>query len=442
VTAVRGRAGAGAGTVSLSRGRAGPARRDAVSLLSCYLILLMAIPATLVVGSLGQAGAPAALLAIAMLPCYLLARVHPAGGLDTGRQPVRAAAVVFACSILAAYISASRAAMPAAQVSGADRGLLLLAGWLGVLFTAADGIDRADRLGALLGRVVAGGAAMAALGVAEFGTGVNLAQYITLPGLTAHLQLTDLMNRDGLSRVMATASQPLELAAVLAMILPVAIHRARFAPAGRARRRWLEAGVIGAALPLTVSRSAIFVLAVIAVVLLPTWPRRDRRRAGLVLLGIPVVAWLAAPGLLAGLGTVFGQLGTDQSSRSRSSAISSAAPFIAHHPWFGQGFQTFFPQTFFFVDDQYLTSLIETGIIGTAALIGLFAAGWVAARQARARSADPQARDLAQSLAASVAGAAVFFASFDALSFSIASGLFFLLLGCTGAMWRLTGPGR
>jgi hypothetical protein len=31
----------------------------------------------------------------------------------------------------------------------------------------------------------------------------------------------------------------------------------------------------------------------------------------------------------------------------------------------------------------------------------------------------------------------VCFASFDALSFSIAAGLFFLLLGCVGAAWRL-----
>jgi hypothetical protein len=31
----------------------------------------------------------------------------------------------------------------------------------------------------------------------------------------------------------------------------------------------------------------------------------------------------------------------------------------------------------------------------------------------------------------------VCFASFDALSFSVAAGLFFLLLGCVGAAWRL-----
>jgi O-antigen ligase len=114
-------------------------------------------------------------------------------------------------------------------------------------------------------------------------------------------------------------------------------------------------------------------------------------------------------------------------------------PFIAHHPWFGQGFQTFFPQTYFFVDNQYLTSLIETGVVGALALLTLFVTGWLTARSARLAAVDAQTRDLAQCLAASVAAAAVSFGTFDGLEFSIAPGLCFLLLGCVGAAWRLAG---
>ncbi len=196
------------------------------------------------------------------------------------------------------------------------------------------------------------------------------------------------------------------------------------------------------------SRSAFGAIAAICVVLLPAWPRRDRRLAIAVLLAAPALAWLAVPSITSGFGAALGQLGADQSTRSRTSAISSALALITHHPWLGQGFQTFFPQTWFFVDDQYVTSLIETGLIGTAALAGLFVTGWVTARQARAAAADARNRDLAQTLAASLAAAAVAFATFDVLSFSIASGVFFLLLGCSGATWRLAraepgaGPAR
>ena len=118
-----------------------PGKTDAVTLLSCYLFLLMAIPPALVVGSFGAAGGPAALFAAVLLCWYLAARHHPAIGLNGTPQLVRGAGLFFACAVIAAYISANRATMPASQESGADRGLIVLAGWLGVLLLAADGID-------------------------------------------------------------------------------------------------------------------------------------------------------------------------------------------------------------------------------------------------------------------------------------------------------------
>jgi polysaccharide biosynthesis protein PslJ len=414
-----------------------PRRIDAVALLSCYAFLLMVIPSSLVVGSLGVAGAPATLLGVAILCWYLVARKHPGLGVDRGRQPVRVAAAIFAGVVVAAYISASRHAVPVSQQSGADRGLIVLAGWVGVLALAADGIDRADRLRTLLRRIVMLATAMAALGAIEFCTGVDLAKYIVIPGLSVHQQVTDLMSRNGLVRVTATTAQPLEFNAVLAMSLPIALHQARFAPAALRVRRWLQVALITAVVPLTGSRSAFFGLVVICIVLFPTWHRRERHRAYLVALAAPVLAWLVKPSLVSSFSSLFGQLGTDQSSLSRTDAYSEAVPFIAAHPWLGQGFQTFFPQAHFFVDNQYLTSLLETGVLGLLALVVCFATGWFTARSARAAAADARQRDLGQCLAASMAVGAVCFASFDALSFSIAAGLFFLLLGCVGAAWRL-----
>jgi O-antigen ligase len=279
--------------------------------------------------------------------------------------------------------------------------------------------------------------AMAALGVVEFCTGADLSKYIVIPGLSVHQQVTDLMSRNGLVRVTATTSQPLEFNAVLAMSLPLALHQARFAPAALRVRRWLQVALITAVVPMTGSRSAFFGLAAICIVLFPTWHRRDRRRAYVAALAAPILAWLVKPSLVSSFTTLFGRLGTDQSSLSRAGAYSEAVPYIAAHPWLGQGFQTFFPQTYFFVDNQYLSSLLETGVFGLLALIACFATGWFTARDMRATATDARTRDLGQCLAASIVVGAVCFASFDALSFSIAAGLFFLLFGCVGAAWRL-----
>ncbi len=154
------------------------------------------------------------------------------------------------------------------------------------------------------------------------------------------------------------------------------------------------------------------------------------------------VAAVSVHGLLGTFVGLFSNQGAAQAStQSRTNAFSSAGPFIAQHPWFGRGFGTFLPQTYFFTDDQYLNSIIVTGVIGLLALLALFVTGWIIARSARRLAIDPEARDLAQCLAASIAVAAVSFATYDALSFTISAGLTFLLLGCTGAMWRLVRAG-
>jgi len=417
-------------------------RTNAVTLLTTYLFLLMAIPSSLVVGPFGAAGAPAGLFAVILLCWYLIAWQHPLLPLDTGPQPIRVAAIMFGCVTIAAYVSANRVAMPVLEQNGADRGLIILAGWMGVVLLAADGIDTSECLATLIRRMVIGATAMAAIGIVEFFTGLSFSEYIVIPGLSVHSPVTGLMNVVGLARATATSAEPLELAAVLAIILPLAIHQARFAPPALRVRRWMQVGVIAAAMPMTVSRSAILAGGVVAMVLFPTWQKVYRHRAYRALLGALVLTWLVAPAMLGSFGELIGQFTTDSSITSRTAAYSSAAPLIASHPWFGQGFQTFFPQTYFFIDNQYLTSVIETGFAGVLALVALFATGWFVARSGRRLACDGQTRDLMQCFAASVAAAAISFATFDALSFVIAPAVTFLVLGCTGAAWRMARAQR
>jgi polysaccharide biosynthesis protein PslJ len=424
----------------LSDGSAGLLRKTGVvPLLTVYIYLLMFIPSALVLAPLGGAGNPATIFAAGLVFWYLLLWLHPGYALDRERQPIRGAAALFAGAILVSYVLAASRALPGAERNGADRGLILLAGWLGVLLLAADGIGTWERLQTVLRRVVIGGTIVAGIGITQFATGLNFSSYVTLPGFITKVPVVDLMIRGGLNRPSATTAQPLELAAVLMLCLPLALHQARFADRGTRVRRWCQAGVIGVAVPLTVSRAAVLGIVAMALILLPTWPKRHRRTAYLFLAGAVGLLWVVLPSLLSLLWQLFSQIGTESSSASRISAYSAAAPFIAQHPWFGQGFQTFFPQVYFFVDNQYLTSLIETGVAGLCALLVLFGAGWVLARRGRRATTGAGTRDLLQSLAAAVAAAAISFSTFDALSFEIASGLTFLVLGCVGAAWRLAG---
>jgi hypothetical protein len=158
---------------------------------------------------------------------------------------------------------------------------------------------------------------------------------------------------------------------------------------------------------LTVSRSAVLAVLAVAFVLLPTWPKVERRIAYVVIaLGVAGL-WMLVPGLAGTFRTLFATLSGDSSTTSRTSAFSTAMPYISQHPWFGHGFGTFFPATYFFTDDQYLLSLIEIGVVGLFALLALFVTGLVTAQRVRRATKDPEMRDLGQSLTATITVAMV-----------------------------------
>src|ERR1700733_8862135 len=286
----------------------------AVPLFTLYVILLTFIPSALVVRPLGGAGSPATLLAFALLGWYSLLWVHPRFALYRGHQPIRLAAAAFTCVFVAAYVSANRHTLDTTAQNGSDRDMICLAGWMAVLLLAADGIEGWDQLRTLLRRVVGCVSAIAALGIAQFVTGFNLATYVVIPGLSRQVAFEDLGTRDGLNRPSATTAQPLELAAVLALALPLALHQARYAAPGERFRRWLQVVLISAALPLTISRSAVLGLTVTVLMLVPTWPRRERRRAISVALGGAAAIWVAVPSLVPLLYQLFATTGAESSS--------------------------------------------------------------------------------------------------------------------------------
>jgi len=410
---------------------------DACTLLSGYLILLMIIPATLVFQPLGAAGGPATIYAALLLVFCLVTLLHPALTMDRGRQPVRTMVLLFACVILASYISANRHAMPVLERNAADRGLIFTFGWVGVTVLAADGIRTMDRLRTLISRLVLGAAAMAVLGMAQFFTGLDAAKYIKIPGLSALSDYSDLLSRGSLNRPSATASHPIEFGAVLVLALPLAINQVRFSPPGKRFRKWAQVAAIGGTAPMTVSRSAILGLVLTGLIILPTWPKAERRIAYVAALLGSAVMWVSVHGLVGTITNLFTNIGNDTSTQSRSNAFAAAGVYVSHDPWLGRGLGTFLPQTYFYIDDQYLTSLIETGVVGLIALLAIFITGALTARRARGLALEPRDRDLGQCLMACMVIAAVSFFTYDALSFSMDSGLTFLVFGLCGAYWRL-----
>ena len=89
------------------------------------------------------------------------------------------------------------------------------------------------------------------------------------------------------------------------------------------------------------------------------------------------------------------------------------------------------------LDNQYLGTAIELGLVGVAALLLYLLRPFWAALTARRRTTDPRLRDLCAALAGSALAALVCSATFDSFSFPMFLYVQALVAGLIGAVWLL-----
>lgn len=408
--------------------------RDAVTALTVFVILLVAVPANLVVGPLASAGRPAFLFGLLCAWWWAHDRLLPDSGVARGLQPVRLAAGFLGAAVLASYAAAFARPIDGLETRGADRAALAITGLLGVVVLAADGIRDRDRLDVLLRRVVAAGAFLAVLGILQFG-GVDVSGLFRIPFLTEHSEFQQVQIRSDLRRVAGTAAHPIEFGVVLALIFPFALHYAIHTVRSRALSL-VPVALIGLAIPLSVSRSGTLAVAITGLAMWLTWSSRLRLISAGITVVLATCMRFVVPGLLGTIRSLFTNLGSDNSVAGRTEDYSVVGKYLSDAPLFGRGYGTFIPDRYVLLDNQYLGSLVETGIVGLVALVLFFAVGIAVARGSRL-GADDETRSLAQALAAAVLASMVAAGTFDLLGFMMVAGFTALLIGCGGALWRL-----
>ena len=421
-------------------------RRDVTTVVSIYIVVMILLPSYLTIGDLGAAGSPTTIVGMAALAWWLVSKVVPGQPIASGRQPIRIGLYIFVASIVLSFASAFSREIPAVEISGVNRGMLEVLGLVGIALLVADGIDTRERLDVLGRRLVYWVGVLSTLGIVQFLTGSTPFQslYARLPGFTSAFIPSPITSRDGLRRVQATTGSPIEFGLVLACVLPIAVHYAKQAPAGKQGRRWLCVLLISLALPMSLARTGFVGAAIAFVVMFVGWNARERI-AGIGAVTLFSLALRAAkPGLVGTILGLFTNAGTDPSVLHREQDLARVGFLVRQSVFFGRGFGTFIPSEFTppgqpvaSLDNQYLGSFIETGIFGLVCLILLLAIWLFTALGARRRSRDPATRELALALAASSLVMAFGLYVFDAFSFSEVSGTMFILLGMTGALWRL-----
>ncbi len=247
--------------------------------------------------------------------------------------------------------------------------------------------------------------------------------------------------RDSIGRlnVFGPTDEPLELAAMLAMVLPFAIIGS--IDAATRRRRILYTIAIGLLIAggVATSRKTSLVAPVGAILLLMAYRPRTIARSMLglaVVLG--VIVHLTSPGALGSVLTQLepGHVNSVHTTTDRTARYSAVAPDLISHPLIGRGYESYDPHKYRILDNEYLGLLITTGLIGVLAYLAIFASMMSTAHRT-IRGPDPRRASLALAAFASVGVVALASALFDVLSFPHVP---YLLLFVAGMIVALREP--
>lgn len=424
-----------------------PRSADATTLLAFLVVLQFVLPSRLVMNGLPLSLSAAALVALGLGALWLFAQMTTTLGAAKGRSPVRTLLFVYACALLASYAHSAMGHLDPDERAIGDHAMVSTFAMIAVGLAVCDGVRSRDRIYFLLRVVVVCATVVAFVGVLQFLFHFDPTPHLRMPGMHFSSFDTSVGGRDGLSRAAGTAANPIEFGVFCAMTLPLALHLAfRATRTGRPVRLWWACvGLIASGLMFSVSRSAIVGLAAAALVLFIGWSPRRRRWMALAGVGFLVVIKFASPGLLRTFLSLFQHASNDDSVQWRTHDYSTAHQLIAEHPWLGRGLGTWYAPKHEVFDNQYLLTLVDSGILGLTALLGVFTAALYATLRVRALSDTRAAesgsndtdRDLALSLTASIIVIFPAFATFDFAAFPTVTSLAFLLAGVAGALLRV-----
>jgi hypothetical protein len=411
-------------------------RVDVTSVLIVYALALWLIPSRYTVGPFAVTGA----MAIGFLAILLWAygRSLPENRVAHGPSPTNRAVLFFLVVTLVGYVTVMARPIAELDQRSADRNLAVLVGLCGLAAAICDNVHTKQYLNRFVAVIVAGATIVAVIGFLQYFAKFDVAQYLHPPGFSSTGEEAFIYQRAGFRRVAGTARHPIELGVALAATLPLALHLATYARTlvGRNMSRIATLAIVGA-IPLALSRSAILSTALVALLLLPTFsPQRRLAVLGAVMVFLLVMP-LFVPGIFGTIGKLLqGKEGTG-SLQTRGDATEVGLDLIGDKPWFGHGFAPAIGVSPVIIDNQYLVTGIEQGLLGLAAVGAVIGTGIATARRARRLTDDPELRDLGQSLVAMIAAVALGGFGLNILRFPLTAGLLFVGVGCAGALLRI-----
>jgi polysaccharide biosynthesis protein PslJ len=328
-----------------------------------------------------------------------------------------------------------------------------------IVYFVASVMERGPKLERMVRLLVAGGTILAVLSLIEWRTGTNFFNGLqhVIPFLH-YVDFGDHIARGTGFRALGSAQHPIALGAALVMLIPLTVYLYRRDD----HWVWLVCATV---LTLGAFASGSRTAAIMLVVLLVTFlwiKRQETMRLVPMLIPLAVVIQIVMPGTLGTFRAILqpSYLVREQSQEvgAGSGRIADLGPSLSEAsrtPLLGQGFGTRVVSTDLgpgdigsggtvvaskvqILDDQWLTTLLEIGVVGILGLLWLFCRA-VRRLAQRARSDTGPESWLATALAAALAAYAVGMLTFDAFAFIQVTFLAFIMLGFTAVVTRDAG---
>ena len=419
--------------------------RDATAWVSFTIFAMYLLPARLIFPPLTTLGRPGVIAGLLLFVWWALTRFHPSL-VTRGQQPMRWALAFYFVTMATSYIAGQARGLDPLEANQADRTVLMAFAAGGLLLATCDGVLTRERIDTVLRWFCYGSVVMALFAFTQFAFRLDLTGYLKLPPVLQFQR--DLVGFDdrgggGLVRVAGTAGHYIEFSVLMVVALVVAIHYARFSATRRERQIFAGiAMVVAAVIPISLSRTGVLALVAAILLLILVWPLRTTFNVLVVGAFLTAIIQVGKPGLLGALRSLLFAGSNDPSVQGRLEDYDYVAPFIRERPWLGRGVGTWLPELYQLLDNQWLGTLVTTGIVGVVGLAVLYLTGIIVAARVRRFAKTESDRDLAAVLAVAIGVMAVTAFTFDALFFSTYLFTMHLLLGLAGAMWRLTRAQR
>lgn len=359
-----------------------------------------------------------------------------------------------ALALLVVAVIASELANPSqvqALSSYVTKSLTFFLAFLFLYFFIVSVVRDRRTIEALVRLLVVGGAIVSVFSIVERRTGYNVFYQLESVFPPLRFEGGDVLTRAGRLRVYGSAQHPIALGAAFAILIPLAVYVAR---TSRQRAWWAAAALLVLGVLATSSRTAILMLLVAGLVFLWLKPAETRRFWPALLPALVAVHFVLPgalgtikqaffpPGGLVAEQTVLAPGSDPQLAGGRIRLIGPSLDEVSRRPLFGGGYGTRitgFDNKFRnapILDNQWLGTLLELGVVGFGALIWLFVRA--TRRLGRAAKAAGEGDDwLFVGFAASIASFGVGMLTYDAFSFIQVTFLFWIVLALAAAYLSL-----